>query len=281
MPKPLIRGNDRQNTKENNMNFGITDKVALVAASSRGLGYATAIRLSKEGAKVMICSRSEENISRAAKDISAETGNAVKAYVTDVRKEDDVRTMADQIVDEFGSIHILVCNAGAPPSGFLDDFELDDYQAALELNLLSTINLSYAVVDLMKKQKWGRIINITSVSAKQPLNNLILSNTARAGVLGFSKSLSQQLAPFGITVNSVCPGYTKTERVEELAGDFERSGKGTQEDFYRLIENMIPAGRLGIPEELANSVVFLASEGAGYITGVALQVDGGFVQSLL
>jgi 3-oxoacyl-[acyl-carrier protein] reductase len=281
MPKPLIRGNDRQNTKENNMNFGITDKVALVAASSRGLGYATAIRLSKEGAKVMICSRSEENISRAAKDISAETGNAVKAYVTDVRKEDDVRTMADQIVDEFGSIHILVCNAGGPPSGFLDDFELDDYQAALELNLLSTINLSYAVVDLMKKQKWGRIINITSVSAKQPLNNLILSNTARAGVLGFSKSLSQQLAPFGITVNSVCPGYTKTERVEELAGDFERSGKGTQEDFYRLIENMIPAGRLGIPEELANSVVFLASEGAGYITGVALQVDGGFVQSLL
>jgi 3-oxoacyl-[acyl-carrier protein] reductase len=281
MPKPLIRGNDRQNIKENNMDFGITDKVALVAASSRGLGYATAIRLSKEGAKVMICSRSEENISRAAKDISAETGNAVKAYVTDVRKEDDVRTMADQIVDEFGSIHILVCNAGGPPSGFLDDFELDDYQAALELNLLSTINLSYAVVDLMKKQKWGRIINITSVSAKQPLNNLILSNTARAGVLGFSKSLSQQLAPFGITVNSVCPGYTKTERVEELAGDFERSGKGTQEDFYRLIENMIPAGRLGIPEELANSVVFLASEGAGYITGVALQVDGGFVQSLL
>lgn len=263
------------------MDFGITDKVALVAASSRGLGYATAIRLSKEGAKVMICSRSEENVSKAAKDIAVETGNAVRAFVTDVRKKDDVRTMIDQIIDEFGSLHILVCNAGGPPSGFLDDFELDDYQAALELNLLSTINLSYAVAGLMKKQKWGRIINITSVSAKQPLNNLILSNTARAGVLGFSKSLSQQLAPFGITVNSVCPGYTKTERVEELAGDFERSGKGTTEDFYRSIENMIPAGRLGVPEELANAVAFLASEGAGYITGVALQVDGGFVQSLL
>jgi 3-oxoacyl-[acyl-carrier protein] reductase len=150
----------------------------------------------------------------------------------------------------------------------------------LDLNLLSTINLCYEVMPLMKKQKWGRIITMTSISAKQPLPTLILSNTARAGVLGFSKSLSEQLAPQGITVNSVCPGYTRTERVEELAKAFAEKGKGTEEDFYRAIEENIPIGRLGRPEEIGDAVAFLASELASYTTGVALQVDGGWIKGL-
>ena len=132
----------------------------------------------------------------------------------------------------------------------------------------------------MKKQKWGRIVNLTSVSAKQPIDTLILSNTARAGVLGFSKSLSSQLAPYGITVNSVCPGYSRTERVENLAKSFEEAGKGSVQEFFQNIEKIIPMGRLGRPYEIATAVVFLCSEAASYITGVALQVDGGYIKSI-
>jgi 3-oxoacyl-[acyl-carrier protein] reductase len=132
----------------------------------------------------------------------------------------------------------------------------------------------------MKKQKWGRIVNLTSVAAKQPIDTLILSNTTRAGVLGFSKSLSSQLASYGITVNSVCPGYTRTERVEDLAKSYEKAGKGSVYDFFRNIEKIIPMGRLGRPYEIAAVVAFLCSEAASYITGVALQVDGGFVKSI-
>jgi 3-oxoacyl-[acyl-carrier protein] reductase len=161
-----------------------------------------------------------------------------------------------------------------------DDFGMDDYQKALELNLLSTVNLCYRAAPHMKKQKWGRIVNLTSISAKQPIDNLILSNTARAGVLGFSKSLSSQLAPHGITVNSVCPGYTRTERVENLAKSYENAGKGSVQDFFQNIEKIIPMGRLGRPDEIAAAVVFLCSEAASYITGVALQVDGGFVKAI-
>jgi 3-oxoacyl-[acyl-carrier protein] reductase len=157
---------------------------------------------------------------------------------------------------------------------------LDDYRQALELNLLSTVNLCHAVTPIMKKQKWGRIVNLTSVSAKQPIDTLILSNMARAGVLGFSKSLSNQLAPHGITINSICPGYTRTERVESLAKDFEEAGKGSVQDFFQKIEHMIPMGRLGRPNEVAAAALFLCSEAASYITGVALQVDGGFVKAI-
>lgn len=262
------------------MDLGLKNKIALVTAASRGLGKAIALQLSMEGAKVAICSRNKENIARAGEEITAKTGNVVRAFVADVREKEQVKKMIEQAVEEFGTIEILVCNAGGPPSGMADKFAPDDYRKAVDLNLLSTINLCYEVLPLMKKQAWGRIINLTSVSAKQPIQNLILSNTARAGVLGFSKSLSNQLAPFGITVNSICPGYTKTERVAELAKAFEESGQGRMEDFYKNIEKMIPAGRMGTPEEIARAAAFLASEGAGYITGVALQIDGGYIKSL-
>jgi 3-oxoacyl-[acyl-carrier protein] reductase len=262
------------------MDLGIKNKVALVAASSRGLGKAIAFKLSREAAKVVICARNRERLFKTGDEIAAETGGIVKAIVADVRDMKQVGEMVEQTVKELGTIEILVSNAGGPPSGMADDFALDDYQDALELNLLSTVNLCYEVIPFMKKQKWGRIINLTSVAAKQPIDSLILSNTARAGVLGFSKSLSNQVASYGITVNSICPGYTKTERVEELARSFEESGKGTVKDFYKNIQKNIPAGRLGTPKEIAHAVAFLASEGAGYITGVALQVDGGYIKGL-
>jgi len=263
------------------MDLGIKNRVTLVAASSRGLGKAIALRLSREGAKVFICARGKETLFKTRDEIISGTGGAVKAIVADVTDRNQVKQMVRQVVDEFSTVDILVCNAGGPPAGLVEDFTVDDYRQALELNLLSTINLCYETMPLMKKQKWGRIVTMTSISAKQPLKTLILSNTARAGVLGFSKSLSEQLAPHGITVNSVCPGYTRTERVEELARAFAEKGKGSEEDFYRAVEENIPLGRLGRPEEIADVVAFLASERASYITGVSLQVDGGWVKGLL
>ncbi len=262
------------------MDLGIKNKVTLVAASSRGLGKAIALQLSREGTKVVICSRNKERLGKTRDEIATETGGVVRAFVADVKDKKQVSKMVEQTAKELGTIEILVTNAGGPPSGTADDFTLDNYRDALELNLLSTVNLCHEVIPLMKKQKWGRIINLTSVAAKQPIDSLILSNTARAGVLGFSKSLSNQVASYGITVNSICPGYTKTERVEELAKSFEESGKGTVKDFYKNIQKNIPAGRLGAPEEIAHAVAFLSSEGAGYITGVALQVDGGYTKGL-
>ena len=262
------------------MDLGIKNRVALVAASSKGLGKAVAFQLSREGSKVVICARNKERLFKTRDEITSQTRGQVRAFLADVRDREQVSRMVKNVVDEFGTIEILVCNTGGPPSGLADEFTLDDYRDALALNLLSTVNLCYEVIPLMKRKKWGRIINMTSVSAKQPIDTLILSNTARTGVLGFSKSLSNQLAPYGITVNSVCPGYTRTERVESLARSFEKQGKGTIKDFYKDIEKDIPMGRLGNPEEIAHAVIFLASERAGYITGVALQIDGGYVKAL-
>jgi len=262
------------------MNLGIKEKTALVAASSRGLGKAVALQLSREGASVAICARNEAQLIRARKEIEKNTGGRVLAVRADVTDENQVKDLVSNVVDAFGSIHILVTNAGGPPAGTADTFQPEDYRMALELNLMSTIFLCHEVIPFMKKQKWGRILNITSVSAKQPIDTLVLSNTARAGVLGFSKSLSNLLAPYGITVNSICPGYTRTERVADLAKSFQEEGKGSLEDFYRNIARNVPAGRLGRPYEIAAAAVFLCSEAASYITGTALQVDGGYVKSL-
>ncbi len=262
------------------MDLGIQDKVALVAASSSGLGKAVALQLSREGARIAICARNEKNLFTAREELAADTGGVVLPYPTDVTNRDQVKQTVASVVSDLGSLDILVCNAGGPPPGLVDDFTPDDYRNAVELNLMSTISLCYEAIPHMKKNRWGRIVCIASVSAKQPVGNLILSNTARAGVLGFAKSLSEQVAPFGITVNSVCPGYTKTERVDDLARSFADSGKGTQKDFYKAIEASIPMKRLGTTEEFAHTVAFLASEGAGYITGIALQIDGGYIKGL-
>ncbi len=262
------------------MDLGLRGKAALVAASSRGLGKAIALALSGEGARVALCARGEEALLEAKEDIEEKTGGQVIARTADVTDRESVSKLVDFVLAELGAVDILVCNAGGPPSGPLEEFAPKDYLEALKLNLLSTVNLCHEVIPGMKERKWGRIVNVVSVSAKQPIDTLALSNTARAGVLGFSKSLSNRMAPHGITVNSVCPGYTRTERVEALAKSFEKSGKGKPQDFFKAVERTIPMGRLGLPSELAAAVVFLASEPAAYITGVALQVDGGYIKSI-
>ena len=262
------------------MDFGIKDKVALVAASSLGLGKAAALQLSREGAIVNICARGKDRLLKTREELQAQTGNEVRAWITDVTDKDQVFNMIQEIFKKYGKIDILVSNAGGPPSGQIEDFSPDDYLDALKLNLLTTINLCYSVIPSMKANLWGRIINIASISGKQPINTLVLSNTSRAGVLGFSKSLSNQMAPFNVTVNCVCPGYTKTERTEELAAAFEKKQKGTVEDFYKKNVRSIPAGRFAAPEEFGAFVAFLASQQAGYITGTALQIDGGLIKAL-
>jgi 3-oxoacyl-[acyl-carrier protein] reductase len=262
------------------MDLGIKDKVALVTASSSGLGKAAALQLSREGAKVAICARNEEKLIKAKDAIIGETGGIVKAYPADVTETDKIKKLIELTAADLGPLDILVCNAGGPPPGLWDDFVPEDYRKAVELNLMSTISLCYEAIPHMKEKKWGRIICIVSISAKQPIKNLILSNTARAGVLGFAKSFSDQIAPYGITVNSICPGYTMTERVENLAKSFAESTKGTVEDFYRKAEAEIPMGRIGTTEEFGQTVAFLASEGAAYITGTALQIDGGYIKGL-
>jgi 3-oxoacyl-[acyl-carrier protein] reductase len=262
------------------VDLGIKEKVALVTAASKGLGKAVAIQLALEGANVIICSRNLESLQKAKLEIEKKANMEVSIIACDVTDEEQVEQMINSIQLEFGTIDILITNAGGPPAGGFGDFDLKDYRKAVELNLLSTISLCQKVVPLMQKQKWGRIVMMTSVSVKQPIDNLILSNTARTAVIGFMKSLSNELAKDSITVNSICPGYTKTQRVEKLAQAFVESGKGTIENFYEKLESDIPMKRIGSPEEFAQSLAFLVSEGAGYITGVSLKVDGGFAKGL-
>jgi len=262
------------------MDLGIKGKIALVTASSSGLGRAVARALSQEGVIVAICSRDESRIARAADEIQSETGNKVLPFVCDVTDPGAVQDMIDKIILDVGKIDILICNSGGPPAGDAESFEIDEFEKAVQLNLLSTVRLCRTVIPGMKTSKWGRIVAITSVSVKQPLNNLILSNTARAGITGYLKTLSNVVASHGITVNAVCPGYTKTQRVKNLADNFADSGKGTQESFYTMLEKEIPMKRLGDPDEFGRSVAFLTSQSAGYITGVSLQIDGGFIKGL-
>ncbi len=262
------------------MDLGIKGKVALVTAASKGLGKAVALQLAKEEANVIICSRKEEELKAAQAEIKAETGKMITYFVCDVTREKQVQNMIEAIIQTYNALDILICNAGGPPAGTTDDFSLEDYRQALELNLLSTINLCNLAVPVMRKNRWGRIVVITSVSVKQPINTLVLSNTARAGATGFIKTLSNQVAADGITANAVCPGYTKTQRVENLAKAFAESGKGSLQDFYTKLEADIPMKRIGTPLEFGKTVAFLVSEAAGYITGVSLQVDGGYVKGL-
>jgi len=262
------------------MDLGINGKVALITAASKGLGKAVANQLVLEGSEVIICSRNLESLKKAQSKIAEIINKKVTFFVCDVTNEKQTQEMIDTILRDFGSIDILVTNAGGPPAGSFRDFEVKDYRKSIELNLLSTISLCKKIVPQMQKQKWGRIVMITSVSVKQPIDNLILSNTARTGVIGFMKSLSNEVASDGITVNSICPGYTKTQRVENLAQAFAEKNNSTKEEFYHKLESAIPMKRIGTPEEFAQAVAFLVSKGAGYITGVSLKVDGGFAKGL-
>lgn len=262
------------------MDLGLKDKVALVAAASRGLGKAAALELAREGAKVAICARTEATLRAAATEIEQTTGSEVLAVVADVSKADDIERLVQATVDRFGRLDILVSNAGGPPPGYFHDLSDDAWYTAVELTLMSAVRLCRAAIPHMQKNDWGRIVNITSVSVKQPIDSLLLSNALRAGVVGLAKTLSHQYASDGITINSVCPGWTLTDRVADLNAARARAQGISVEEAERQVTANIPVGRLGQPEELAALITFLASERAGYITGTAIQVDGGYVKGL-
>lgn len=257
------------------MDLGLTGKVALVAAASKGLGYASALGLAREGASVAICSRDENAIKDAAARIQAETGQAVLPLVADVTQERHVVRAVQETAAHFGTLHIVVPNSGGPPAGTFETLGADKWQMALDSTLFSTTTFIREALSLMKDAGWGRIVVITSSSVKQPIPGLLLSNTIRAGLVGLLKTLSQEFAPYGITVNNVAPGSFATDRISHLTEIRAKEAGVTVEEMRKQMEARVPLGRFGNPEELANMVVFLASERASYITGQTILVDGG------
>jgi 3-oxoacyl-[acyl-carrier protein] reductase len=270
-----------QECKEETMDLGLKNKVALVAGGSMGLGKAVAMMLSQEGAKVAIGALDDAHLPEAAKEIRRTTGGEILAIPADVSNIGEAKQFVQKALAHFGTVDILINNAGGPPSTTF--LEIDDklWEYGFRLNLMSTIVMTREAVPVMKAKKWGRIINMTSIAVKQPIDGLILSNTVRSGVIGLAKSLSNELAPFNITVNSVCPGYTLTDRVRNLAKAAAEKEKTSPEAIIKRWESSIPMGRLGTPEEFASLVTYLASEHSGYITGAAIQIDGGWYKGVM
>jgi 3-oxoacyl-[acyl-carrier protein] reductase len=262
------------------MDLGLTDKVALVAASSRGLGRAVAEELAQEGARLVLCARGEPALMETAAALRA-AGATVEAIAADVSRPADVARVVSTGMAAYGRIDILVTNGGGPPAGPFEAHDAEAWHEAVRQNLDSVVELTRAALPGMKARQWGRIINVTSIAVKQPVDNLILSNSVRAAVTGFARTLANEVASFGITVNNVMPGYTRTQRVDELAAR-NASLRGTSpEAETALWERQIPMGRLGRADEFAAMVAFLASERASYTTGASIPVDGGWIRGLL
>jgi 3-oxoacyl-[acyl-carrier protein] reductase len=263
------------------MDLGLKGKVAVVAAASKGLGRACALELAREGCAVAICAREQAALYAAAEEISSATGARVVPVVADMTKAEEIERFIATARGELGDPLILVTNAGGPPAGYFDDFDDAAWQRAFELTLMSTVRLIRAALPGMRAAGWGRIVNITSITVKQPIDNLLLSNAIRPGVIGLAKSLATQLANQGITINNVAPGNTLTDRQRVLAeARAQREGRSAEELIAEAGAS-IPAGRVGQPEELAAVVAFLASTRASYVTGTTLLVDGGAARGLL
>jgi 3-oxoacyl-[acyl-carrier protein] reductase len=263
------------------MDMGLKDRVALVAASSKGLGKAVAVGLAREGARVVMCSRDAGAIERAAEEVRAAGSGEVLARAADVTDAAQVRALVEAARERFGGIDICVANSGGPPFRTFDQTSLEDWRGAVDLNLMSTLHLAREVLPGMKAQGWGRLIAITSVSVKQPLEGLILSNSIRAGVTGLIKSLANEYGPYGVLCNCVCPGFTLTARLEQLLEKAAAEEGVERSEIERRRAAQTPLRRIGLPEEFANVVVFLASERASYVTGTSIAVDGGLVRGLL
>ncbi len=260
------------------MDLGLKDKIVLVTASSKGLGRASAEAMAQEGAKVTICARDAEALNKTRDEMVA-AGADVLAIPADMTNSTDIDNIVQQTVDHFGGLHILVCNAGGPPPGYFPDFDDEAWEKAFNLTLMSTVRLIRAALPHMQAAQWGRILNITSRSVKEPVDNLLLSNSVRASVHGLAKTLANQVGKDGITVNNIMPGYIQTDRVNQLVtANAEKSGV-SEEEIIADFANSIPVGRIGQPEEFGALMAFLASEKTGYINGTSILIDGGMVKA--
>lgn len=261
------------------MDLGLSGKVALVLGGSQGIGRATALAFAREGASVAICGRDAGRLEAARTALEAEGAGAVLALQADVTDGDDIARLVDGVASSFGTVDVLVNNAAGPKPGMVDDLDDADWEAAFHLTLMSAVRAARAVLPHMRRQGWGRIVNIGSYSVKQPIDELLLSNSLRLAGLGWSKTLANQVARDGILVNTVCPGWTLTDRLKQIVSARAADTGRSVEETAGGITRDIPVGRFAAPEEVADLVVFLASERAGYITGAVIPVDGGIVRS--
>lgn len=262
------------------MDLGIKGRTAIVSASSRGLGKAVALGLAKEGASLALCARNDAVLQATADEIRRQTGVEVYAVPVDVCDNDRVKEFVGEALRRFGHIDICITNAGGPPAKSFAETSIEDWQNAVRLNLMSTIYFAREVLPHMQKQKWGRVITITSASVKQPIDNLILSNSVRSAVSGLMKSLSNEYARDNVLINNVCPGYTLTSRLEELSSKLSEIENVEPGQIQERWAKQTAVQRLGKPDEFANLVVFLASERASYINGVSIAVDGGLIKGI-
>ena len=261
------------------MNLGLEGKIALVGGSSRGLGRAVAEELAAEGASLVLCARSPEPLARAGSEIEQRFGVPVLAVPADLSVPGEPTRVAGEALARFGAIDVLVANTGGPPAGSFETLELADWDGAVALLIRSVVELTAAVLPSMKSRGWGRILAVSSIAARQPVDNLMLSNTLRPAVTGFANALAREVARDGITVNTILPGFTNTERIATLARADTARGldPAAQQERTRA---EIPLGRLAEPHEFSALAAFLVSERAAYITGSAFAVDGGWIRGL-
>lgn len=262
------------------MNSGLRDKVVIVAGASQGIGRAAAQAFAAEGAKVAICARTEKRLEEAAGAIRAATGAEVTPLVADVSDPKAVAQMVETVVKRYGRVDVAVANAAGPPPRTFLNSSSEDWRSAFGMNFMSVVHLAREVLPHMQKNRWGRFITITSVSVRQPIPDLILSNSIRPAVVGLVKSLAVEFGKDGITVNNIAPGYTATERLAELSGVRAKAAGVSEQEIRDRWAAEVPLRRLGQPDETADAIVWLASERAGYVTGQTILVDGGIYKGL-
>ncbi len=263
------------------MDLGLKNKIVVIGGASKGIGKATALGFACEGAKVTVCARDPDMLQGTAEEIRRETGAEVLAVPGDLSQGEATERLIDETVERFGTVHVLVANTGGPPLGGFGNMSDADWENAFALNFLSTVRLIRKALPYMEKQQWGRIISVMSMSVKEPIDGLILSNGVRPAVVGMAKTLSREVGKHNITVNTVLPGRILTDRLKSgITARAQRANKSF-DDALKDSAADVPLKRIGDPKEMANVIVFLASEAASYVNGVSIQVDGGLVRGLL